>query len=58
MKGIEICTNKGPGPLQGGDNCKIQKIRWFDLKYFFSRITKPEKLTFTRKLPGLVQNEI
>jgi hypothetical protein len=25
----------------------IAKIRWFDLKYFFSRIPKPEKLRLT-----------
>jgi hypothetical protein len=22
VKGIEVCSNKGPGPLQMGDNCK------------------------------------
>jgi hypothetical protein len=47
IKGIKVCTNKGPGPLKRGDSCKKAKIRWFNLKYFFSRITKPEKLRVT-----------
>jgi hypothetical protein len=47
IKGMKVCTNKEQGPLQRGDNCKNAKIQWSDLKYFFSRITKSEKLRFT-----------
>jgi hypothetical protein len=40
VKGIQVCANKGPGPLQRGDNKKIyMKIRWGHLKIFFSRST-------------------
>jgi hypothetical protein len=40
MKGIQVCTNKGPGPVQRGDNHKNVKIRWRHLK-IFSRTTVP-----------------
>jgi hypothetical protein len=33
--------NKGPGPLQRGDNHKNVKIGWGHLKIFFSRTTGP-----------------
>jgi hypothetical protein len=39
VKGIQVCSNKGPGPLQGGDNHKNVKMEWGDLKIFFSRTT-------------------
>jgi hypothetical protein len=43
VKGIVICSNKGPGPLQRGDNPlkKMQKRGWGHLK-IFSRTTEPE----------------
>jgi hypothetical protein len=41
MKGIEVCTNKGPGPFQRGDNKKNVEIGWDHLKIFFSRTTWP-----------------
>jgi hypothetical protein len=44
MKGIQVYSNKGPGPLQRGDNHQSLKIWWCLLKIFFSRITGP-KLT-------------
>jgi hypothetical protein len=34
-------SNKGPGPLQRGDNYKNIKIGWVLLKIFFSRTTWP-----------------
>jgi hypothetical protein len=40
MKGIQVCSNKGPGPLQRGDNNKNVKIGWDHLK-IFCRTTGP-----------------
>jgi hypothetical protein len=40
MKGIQVCSNKGPGPLQRGDNHKNVKMGWGHLK-IFSRTTGP-----------------
>jgi hypothetical protein len=42
VKGIVICLNKGPGPLQRGDNHKNVKLGWGYLIFFFSRTTEPE----------------
>jgi hypothetical protein len=28
VKGIQVCSNKGPGPLQRGDNHKNVKMGW------------------------------
>jgi hypothetical protein len=41
VKGIQVCSNKGPGPLQRGDNHKNVKMGWGHLKMFFSRTTGP-----------------
>jgi hypothetical protein len=41
MKGIWICSNKGPGPLQRGENHKNVKMGWDHLKIVFSRTTGP-----------------
>jgi hypothetical protein len=41
VKGIQVCSNKGPGPLQRGDNHKNEKLGWGHLKIFFSRTTGP-----------------
>ena len=41
VKGILNCSNKGPDPLQRGDNYKIAKMGWGHLKIFFSRTTGP-----------------
>jgi hypothetical protein len=38
MKGIPVCANKGPGPLQRGDNHKNVKMEWGHLE-IFSRTT-------------------
>jgi hypothetical protein len=37
---IQVCLNKGPGPLQRGDNHKNVKMGWGHLK-IFSRTTGP-----------------
>jgi hypothetical protein len=42
VKRILICSNKGPDPLQRGDNHKNTKMGWSHLKIFFSRTTEPE----------------
>jgi hypothetical protein len=41
VKGIQVCSNKGPGLLQRGDNSKNVKIGWVHLKIFFSRTVGP-----------------
>jgi hypothetical protein len=38
VKGIQVCSNKGPGPLHRGDNHKNVKMGWGHLKIFFYRI--------------------
>jgi hypothetical protein len=37
VKEIQVCSNKGPGPLQRGDNLKNVK----HLNIFFSRTIEP-----------------
>jgi hypothetical protein len=41
VKGIQVCSNKGPSLLQRGDNYKNVKMGWGHLKIFFSRTTGP-----------------
>jgi hypothetical protein len=41
VKGIQVCSNKGPGPLQRGDNHKNVKMGWDHWKIFFSRTIGP-----------------
>jgi hypothetical protein len=41
LKGIQIYSNKGPGPLQRVDNHKNVKMGWGHLKFFFSKTTRP-----------------
>jgi hypothetical protein len=41
VKGIQVFSNKGPSPLQRGDNHKNVKMGCGDLKIFFSRTTGP-----------------
>jgi hypothetical protein len=40
MKEIQVCSNKGTGPLLRGDNYKNVKLGWSHLK-IFSRTTGP-----------------
>ena len=39
VKGIQVCSNKGPRPFPRGDNYQIAKIHWRNLKIFFSWTT-------------------
>jgi hypothetical protein len=41
VKGIQVSSNKGPGPFQRGDNHKNVKMGWGHFKIFFSRTTGP-----------------
>jgi hypothetical protein len=41
VKGIQVCSNKGQGPLQRGNNNKNVKMGWDHLKIFFFRTTGP-----------------
>jgi hypothetical protein len=50
MKGIQVCSNKGPGPLQRGNNHKKNvKMCWGHLKILSLRTMKPEKAEFYMK---------
>jgi hypothetical protein len=46
VKGIQV-SNKGPGPLQRGNNHKNIKMGLGHLNIFFPRTTEPEELIFT-----------
>jgi hypothetical protein len=37
VNGIQVCSNKGPGPLHRGDNHKNVKMGWGHLKNFISK---------------------
>jgi hypothetical protein len=41
MKEVRVCSNKGPGHLQRGDNHKNVKIGRGHLEIFLSRTTSP-----------------
>jgi hypothetical protein len=41
VKGIQVCSNEGPGPLQRVDIHKNVKIGWGHLKIIFSRTIGP-----------------
>jgi hypothetical protein len=47
VKRIQVCSNKGPGPLQRGDNHRNVRKGWDHLDILFLRTNKPEKLNFT-----------
>jgi hypothetical protein len=47
VKGIQVFSNKGSGPLQTGDNHRNVRKGWGDLKILFLKTMKPEKLNFT-----------
>ena len=53
VKGLQVCSNEGPGFLQRGDNHENAKVGWCHLKIFFSRTTGPGKLRFIWKLPDI-----
>jgi hypothetical protein len=52
VKGIQVCSNKGPGPLQRGDNHKNVKMGWGHLKIFFFRTTGPILARLGTNHPG------
>jgi hypothetical protein len=47
VKGIQNCTNQGPGPFERGDNHKNANMGWGHLKIFFTQTIEPEELIFT-----------
>jgi hypothetical protein len=47
VKGSQVYLNKGPCPLQRGDNDKNVKMGLGSFKNFFSKINGTEKLKFT-----------
>jgi hypothetical protein len=49
--GIQVCSNKGPGPFQRGDNHKNVKMGWCHLKIFLSRTTGPILTRFGKNHP-------
>jgi hypothetical protein len=51
MKGNQVCSNKGPGPFQRGDDHKNEKMGWDLLKIFFSRTTGPILTSLGRNYP-------
>ena len=40
LNGIQVCSNKGPCSFSRGDNYKMLKIHWQNLKIIFSRTTE------------------
>jgi hypothetical protein len=58
VKKIQICSNKGPGPLQRGDNHRNVRKGWGHLKILFLRTMKPEKLNFTWKHSDIEQRQV
>jgi hypothetical protein len=51
VKGIQVCSNKGSGSLQRGDNHKNVKMGWSHLKILFSRATGPILTRLGTNLP-------
>jgi hypothetical protein len=49
MKEIQVCSNKGPGTIQRGDNYKNVKMWWGHLNILFLRTMKPGKAEFYMK---------
>jgi hypothetical protein len=37
VKGIQVCSNKRPGPLRRGDNLKSAKVRWDHINKSFQK---------------------
>ena len=58
VKGLQVCSNEGPGLLQRGDNHENAKLGWCHLKIFFSRTTGTGKLKFIWKLPDIVEIQV
>jgi hypothetical protein len=58
VKGIQVCSNEGSGPLQRRVNHKNEKMGRGHLKILFWRTMKPEKLNFTWKLSDMEQRQV
>jgi hypothetical protein len=58
IKGIQVCTIQGLGPLQRGRYSQKCKNRVGLFNFFPSRTSGPEKVRFTQKLPDVVSIEI
>ena len=58
VKEIQVCSNKGLGSLQRGDNHKNVRKGWDHLKVVFLRTMKPEKLNFTWKHSDIEQRQV
>jgi hypothetical protein len=54
VKEIQVCSNKGPSPLQRGDNHKNVKIGWGNLKIFSSRTIGPILTRFGTNYPWVM----
>jgi hypothetical protein len=51
VKEIQVSSNKGPGPLQRGDNHENVKMEWVHLKIFCSRINGPILIDLAQIVP-------
>ena len=51
VMGIQVCSNEGPHPFPRGDNYKIAKIHWQNLKIFYFRTTGPISTKLSIKHP-------
>ena len=58
VKGLQFCSNEGPGPHQRGDNHENAKIGWCHLKIFFSRTTEPGKMKLMGEHHQVVQIQL
>ena len=51
VKGIQVCSNEGPRPFPRGDDYKLAKIHWRNLKIVISRTTEPISTKLGTKHP-------
>ena len=58
VKGIQVCSNKGPCPFPRGDNDEIAKIHWRNLKILFSRTTGPISTKLCTKHPWMKEIQV
>jgi hypothetical protein len=49
VKEIQVCSNKGPGPLQKGDNHKNVKMGWGSFKNHILKNYEARKAKFYMK---------
>jgi hypothetical protein len=58
VKRIQVCSNKGPDPLQRGNNHRNVGKGWGHLKILFLKTMKPEKLNFILKHSDIEQRQV